>query len=98
MRLGETTRLQASINITPLVDVVLVLLIIFMVMVPQMHKGPDVHLPHSAKAREQGDERSRMLVPIDEAAALRINEQPVRAERFVDSLPARAGAEQPDTK
>jgi biopolymer transport protein ExbD len=34
MRLGETTQMQAAINITPLVDVVLVLLIIFMVMAP----------------------------------------------------------------
>ena len=42
MRLGEPGRMQANINITPLVDVVLVLLIIFMVMAPEMRKGPDV--------------------------------------------------------
>jgi len=49
MRLGEGAKLQASINITPLVDVVLVLLIIFMVMAPQMRKGPDVNLPNTTK-------------------------------------------------
>ena len=43
MRLGEPAKMQAAINITPLVDVVLVLLIIFMVMAPQMRKGPDVN-------------------------------------------------------
>jgi len=49
MRLGEPARLQASINITPLVDVVLVLLIIFMVMAPQDAEGPEVDLPDTAK-------------------------------------------------
>ena len=38
MRPGEPSRLQASINVTPLVDVVLVLLIIFMVVAPGMMK------------------------------------------------------------
>ena len=45
MRLGESLKMQAAINITPLVDVVLVLLIIFMVMAPQMRKGPEVKAP-----------------------------------------------------
>ena len=49
MRLGEPSRMQAAINITPLVDVVLVLLIIFMVMAPQMGKGPEVQLPDTEK-------------------------------------------------
>ena len=60
MRLGEPGRMQAGINITPLVDVVLVLLIIFMVMAPQMRTGPEVDLPDTAKPRDQGDERGRI--------------------------------------
>ena len=52
MRLGEPGRMQATINITPLVDVVLVLLIIFMVMAPQMRTGPEVDLPDTAKPGE----------------------------------------------
>ena len=54
MRLGEPAKMQAAINITPLVDVVLVLLIIFMVMAPQMRKGPDVNLPNTAKPSRAG--------------------------------------------
>src|SRR5260221_2120249 len=42
------TGLQSEINITPLVDVVLVLLIIFMVVVPLMLKGYDVSIPQSS--------------------------------------------------
>ncbi len=93
MRLGEPGRMQAAINVTPLVDVVLVLLIIFMVMAPQMRKGPDVNLPHTAKPSDQGDERGRILVTVDEAGRLWIDEKPVAAENFGDALRAAAGAE-----
>jgi biopolymer transport protein TolR len=94
MRLGEPTRMQAAINITPLVDVVLVLLIIFMVMAPAMRKGPDVNLPNTTKPSDQGDERGRVLVSIDDAGKLWINDQQVAAEQFGDALRAAVGAEQ----
>src|SRR5882672_6102004 len=44
----EGSHLHSEINITPLVDVVLVLLIIFMVVVPIMLKGYDVSIPRSS--------------------------------------------------
>jgi biopolymer transport protein ExbD len=94
MRLGEPTRMQASINITPLVDVVLVLLIIFMVMAPQMRKGPDVNLPNTAKPSDQGDERGRILVSIDDAGQLWVNDQRVAREHFGEALRAAVGNEQ----
>ena len=93
MRLGEPPRMQATINITPLVDVVLVLLIIFMVMAPQMRKGPDVNLPNTAKPNSQGDERGRILVSIDESGGLWVNEQSVAPERFSETLRTAVGAE-----
>ena len=94
MRLGEPAKMQASINITPLVDVVLVLLIIFMVMAPQMRKGPDVNLPNTAKPADQGDERGRILVSIDDAGKLWVNDQMVAPEQFSDALRAAVGNEQ----
>ena len=97
MRLGESGKMQATINITPLVDVVLVLLIIFMVMAPQMRKGPDVNLPNTTKPNSQGDERGRILVSIDEAGGLWINDQAVAAEQFGEALNAAVGAE-PDPR
>jgi len=93
MRLGEPARMQAAINITPLVDVVLVLLIIFMVMAPQMRKGPDVNLPNTAKPSDQGDERGRILVSIDDAGQLWINNQRVAREHFGEALRAAVGTE-----
>jgi biopolymer transport protein ExbD/biopolymer transport protein TolR len=88
--------MQSSINVTPLVDVVLVLLIIFMVMAPQLRKGPEVDLPDTARPREQ-DEVAAIRVAIDERGGLWIDDQPVAAERFGESLRAAAGAG-PNTK
>ena len=97
MRLGDPGRLQAVINVTPLVDVVLVLLIIFMVMAPQMNKAPDVHLPNTAKPSQQGDESARILVTIDDMGRLWINNLPFETEKFGDGLRAAAAA-RPEAK
>jgi biopolymer transport protein TolR len=97
MRLGEPSKMQSSINVTPLVDVVLVLLIIFMVMAPQMRKGPDVDLPDTVKPHEQGDERAKILVTIDQAGGVWIDDQPVAPEHFRETLLAAAG-DKPDKK
>jgi len=53
MRFGEQAKLQSAINVTPLVDVVLVLLIIFMVVAPHMRKGPgpEVDMPATPSRR-----------------------------------------------
>jgi biopolymer transport protein TolR len=92
MRFGEPAKMQSAINVTPLVDVVLVLLIIFMVVAPQMRPGPEVDLPTTAKPREQGDARDRILVTIDEIGGLWIEDKPVAAEDFGESLRTAAGA------
>jgi biopolymer transport protein TolR len=93
MRLGEGARMNASINVTPLVDVVLVLLIIFMVMAPQMRKGPEVRLPKTEKPTQQGDERGRILVSIDEAGGTWVNDKQVTPDQFGNALRAAVAAE-----
>jgi len=62
-----------------------------------MRKGPEVNLPNTAKPPEQGDERGKILVTIDDAGGLWIDDQPVAPEQFGESLRAAAGA-QPDRK
>jgi len=91
MRLGEPGRVNSSINVTPLVDVVLVLLIIFMVMAPEMRKGPDVKLPDTNTPVAQGDERSQILVSIDESGQLWIDDKRVEADKFDAALRAAVG-------
>ncbi len=57
--------LQSEINITPLVDVVLVLLIIFMVVVPLLMQGYDVDIPRtSAQAMPAQSAESRLILSI----------------------------------
>ena len=91
MRLGEPGRMQAAINVTPLVDVVLVLLIVFMVMAPQMRTGPEVDLPETDKPGDQGDERGRILVTLDGAGKVWIDDKQVAAEQFGERLRAAVG-------
>ena len=65
----------SDINVTPLVDVILVLLIIFMVTAPMMQRGVDVRLPRvesSADAREQ-----RLVVTVAKDQRVYLNDQVV---------------------
>ncbi len=67
---------MAEINVTPLVDVMLVLLIIFMVTAPLLVTGVKVKLPETrAKALDQ-DSKPTVLT-IDESGAISLDEQPV---------------------
>src|SRR5262245_1464677 len=60
--------LQSEINITPLVDVVLVLLIIFMVVVPLLMQGYDVNMPKtSTNAVPAQSQESRLILSISPA-------------------------------
>ncbi|HKD26282.1 MAG TPA: biopolymer transporter ExbD [Xanthobacteraceae bacterium] len=58
------SNLQSEINITPLVDVVLVLLIIFMVIVPLLMQGYDVDIPKSTNAAPAQSQESRLILII----------------------------------
>lgn len=74
---GRRGKLVADINVTPLVDVMLVLLIIFMVTAPMMTQGLDVNLPEtSAKALPQ--EKNPIVITINRQGEIFINK--VKAE------------------
>ena len=66
---GPGSELQSEINITPLVDVVLVLLIIFMVVVPMLMQGYNVDIPRTSgdTAPSQAEE-SRLILSIGPTA------------------------------
>ena len=60
---GRTQNSLADINVTPLVDVVLVLLIIFMVTAPVLQSGIEVNVPHTKTVKEITEER--LVITID---------------------------------
>ena len=64
-RRGRASALS-DINVTPLVDVILVLLIIFMVTAPMMQRGVDVRLPRVESATDARDERLVVTVTRDQ--------------------------------
>ena len=66
-RVGTT---MAEINIIPLVDVVLVLLLIFMLTAPMMYRGIDVNLPRAAAKPTAVEERLVLTVTKDQSVFL----------------------------
>ena len=64
---------KADINVTPLVDVVLVLLIIFMVVTPMLQKGKAVMLPQTSNPAKKPDDPKQILVVVDEKRGLWID-------------------------
>lgn len=66
----------SDINVTPLVDVMLVLLIIFMITTPLFERGIDVNLPQSATTNISGSERIILTIPKDKNYVY-FNSQPV---------------------
>jgi biopolymer transport protein TolR len=65
---GSGSSLQSEINITPLVDVVLVLLIIFMVVVPLLMEGYDVDIPRASDDKSAQIAEAQLVLSIASAA------------------------------
>jgi biopolymer transport protein ExbD len=71
-RSDSGSNLQSEINITPLVDVVLVLLIIFMVVVPLLMQGYDVNMPKTSTNAVPAQSQESRLILIISATGCRI--------------------------
>ena len=80
-------RLTSDINVTPLVDVVLVLLIIFMVVTPLLEKDINVRVPSTEKV-DQVDEvpQDQLVVRINAKGELRLNDDLLERDTFVEAL------------
>jgi biopolymer transport protein TolR len=61
---------MASINVTPMADIMIVLLIIFMVITPMLQKGVDVKLPIAGNTKERKDESKSITVAVRKDAVV----------------------------
>jgi biopolymer transport protein ExbD len=75
---GGTTGLQNEINVTPMIDVLLVLLIIFMMVIPMSRKAIDLQLPDPTPDNTpQGPPPSQIVLEVLPGNTFKINSQPV---------------------
>ena len=93
MKLQSQRGPMAEINVTPLVDVVLVLLIIFMVTAPFLQGGLEVDLP---KVATKGlDVREGLIVSVRRGGAIAVGERVVPKGQFEDALKRAHAADRP---
>ena len=78
--------LKADINVTPLVDVMLVLLIIMMLVAPMLQKGVNVALPVAGNSVAKPDNQTQTVVAVDAQNQLWINGLQVSKADFVDRI------------
>ncbi len=82
---GSNTGTLSDINVTPLVDVMLVLLIVFMVTAPMLQTGVDVDLP-DAKAQTIPDDSGKLIVTITKDKRAFIGKMQVPFEQIEEVL------------
>jgi len=75
---GPQGGLKADINVTPLVDVMLVLLIIMMLVAPMLQKGVDVKLPSAVNTSDKPDTQGQTVVGIQANKQIYLNSVQVR--------------------
>ena len=83
---GSRGTVKAEINVTPLVDVVLVLLIIFMVITPMLQRGKDVQLPKATKIDKEKKEADPIILSVTTDKRIYIETDVFSDEEFESQL------------
>src|SRR5262245_60760083 len=84
MRIATATArsLKAEVNVTPMIDILLVLLIIFMVISPNLSMGLDSQVPHPSADATPRDREETLVLSIGADSSLRINQESIQGELF----------------
>ena len=77
---GAKGGVKSDINVTPLVDVMLVLLIIMMLIAPMLQKGVDVRMPAAANTTDKPETQGQTVVAIMADRRVFLNARPIRNE------------------
>ena len=83
---GAKGGVKSDINVTPLVDVMLVLLIIMMVIAPMLQQGVPVELPMAMNSTDKPDTQDQTVVNIDRQGSLYVNSLPVSEAEVIDRV------------
>jgi biopolymer transport protein TolR len=94
---GDDDPVMADINVTPLVDVMLVLLIIFMIAAPMLHQGIEVALPRAQAAPLPMRMEDPLVLSVDRDGKIFLRETPVEIEDLIDQVKAQTEARGDDS-
>ena len=81
-----TSGVNSDINVTPFVDICLVLLIIFMVVTPMLSRGVKVELPETVHHEKTQDTGQQILVSIDAAKRVYVESDPVENDAVTEAV------------
>jgi len=83
---GSKGSLKADINVTPLVDVMLVLLIIMMLIAPMLQQGVPVTLPQAANTADKPETQEQTVVAIDANKQMYLNGMRIREDDLTTQI------------
>jgi biopolymer transport protein TolR len=91
-------RPNSDINVTPLVDVVLVLLIIFMVVTPLLEKDIQVRVPDENKEEVTEPPTDQLVVSLDDKGTLKINSEAIEDSAYIERMKRVLAAKAPEDR
>ena len=96
MSAGGGSSVKADPNVTPMIDVMLVLLVIFMIVVPQINAGFTAIPPEGQNLKPHPEEDGDQVLGIDDQGRYYLNKKPVRNEDLETLVKEIYGQERPD--
>jgi|SRR5579864_532736 len=83
---GSKDGIKSDINVTPLVDVMLVLLIIIMIIAPMLQKGVELNMPYATNTQDKPDTADQTVVAVDAMGKLYVNTKQLPEDQVVGRL------------